>query len=75
MRNITSLHDLTWFECALIIAARRRAQALSTALGDNPNPAGYVACQSFLEAYDPVYADTRAERARLAAAAGPSGAG
>lgn len=73
MPNITSRHDLTWFEYAIVVAVRRRGRDLATAFGGNPNPAGsaaYAACQRFLEAYDPVYADARAGQARLAAAGG-----
>lgn len=56
--------ELTWIERTLIITARRIGARLGSWPTGNPAPAITEACQRFLEAHAPEYADARAWAAR-----------
>jgi len=60
------MHKLNWIEQILVITARQVGSRLSSAPRGNPNPVTSSACQRFLEAHGPEYADMRAWKAREA---------
>lgn len=60
------MYKLNWIEQILVITARQVGHRLHTAPMGNPDPVMSAACQRFLEAHDPVYAQARAWKARLA---------
>ena len=57
---------MNWIEWILVATARKRGHELATAIRGNADPATTEACQRFLEAHGPEYADVRAWNARLA---------